>query len=194
MMNKKDGDNDNCSQKSGLVTDALFKARTIFIFDKMTQEHAKSIIEQLLALSAVSDDEIKIFINSPGGHVESGDSIYDIIKFIKPNVKVIGTGWVASIAALIYLAAKKENRFCLPNTRFLLHQPSGGARGQASDLEIQAREIIKMRKRLNTIIANETSMDITRVEKDTTRDYWMSAEEAKEYGMVGKIIKSIAEI
>ncbi|MEP6898968.1 MAG: ATP-dependent Clp protease proteolytic subunit, partial [Rhodanobacter sp.] len=127
-------------------------------------------------------------------HVESGDTIYDMIKFVKPEVRIVGTGWVASAGALIYAAAKRENRFSLPNTRFLLHQPSGGAGGSASEIEIHAREIIRMRKRLNEIFARETGQTVERVTKDTERDYWMSAEAAAEYGLVGKIIGSAAEL
>jgi ATP-dependent Clp protease protease subunit len=147
-----------------------------------------------LALAADSDEPISIYISSPGGHVESGDVVYDMIKFIKPEVKVIGTGWVASAAATIYLAASKENRFSLPNTRFLVHQPSGGSRGDATDIAIQAEEIVKMRVRINQLIADETGQPLERVAQDTDRDFWMSAQEAVDYGIVGKIVKSVAEI
>ena len=145
-------------------------------------------------MAAENDEPISIYISSPGGHVESGDVVYDIIKFIKPVVRVIGTGWVASAATTIYLAAEKENRFSLPNTRFLVHQPSGGSRGSASDIAIQAQEIVKMRARINKLIADETGQPLERVAQDTDRDYWMSAEEAIEYGIVSRIVKSAAEI
>ncbi|GEO37601.1 ATP-dependent Clp protease protease subunit [Skermanella aerolata] len=170
------------------VLQNLFKSRTITIFGEINQKVAESTVAQLLALSVENDDPIRIFINSPGGHVESGDSIHDMIRFIKPQVKVIGTGWVASAGAHIYLAAKKENRLCLPNTRFLIHQPLGGAGGRATDIAIEAKEIIKMRRRINEIIARETGQPLERVEKDTDRNYWMSAEEAKDYGLVSRII------
>ena len=170
------------------VLQNLFKSRTITIFGEINQKVAESTVAQLLALSVENDDPIRIFINSPGGHVESGDSIHDMIRFIKPEVKVIGTGWVASAGAHIYLAAKKENRLCLPNTRFLIHQPLGGAGGKATDIAIEAKEIIKMRRRINEIIARETGQPLERVEKDTDRNYWMSAEEAKDYGLVSRII------
>jgi ATP-dependent Clp protease, protease subunit len=172
------------------VLQNLFKSRTITIFGEINQKVAESTVAQLLALSVENDDPIRIFINSPGGHVESGDSIHDMIRFIKPEVKVIGTGWVASAGAHIYLAAKKENRLCLPNTRFLIHQPLGGAGGRATDIAIEAKEIIKMRRRINEIIARETGQPLERVEKDTDRNYWMSAEEAKEYGLVSRIIEN----
>ena len=172
------------------VLQNLFKSRTITIFGEINQKVAESTVAQLLALAVENDDPIRIFINSPGGHVESGDSIHDMIRFIKPEVKVIGTGWVASAGAHIYLAAKKENRLCLPNTRFLIHQPLGGAGGKATDIAIEAKEIIKMRRRINEVIARETGQPLERVEKDTDRNYWMSAEEAKEYGLVSRIIET----
>lgn len=172
----------------------LLETRTITIFGEINMKLAESVTRQLLVLSAESDDPIKIVINSPGGHVESGDTIHDMIKFVTAPVKVIGTGWVASAGALIYAAAQKENRLSLPNTRFLLHQPMGGARGQASDIAIEAQEIIKMRRRLNEIFAEQTGQPIEKVETDTERNFWMSASEAKEYGLVGRLINSLAEV
>ncbi|MFN4311910.1 MAG: ATP-dependent Clp protease proteolytic subunit [Ferrovibrio sp.] len=192
---EKNGDAEaKAKDKSPGIEERLFKARTILIYGGIDQKLAKEVSARLLALQAAGDEPITIFINSQGGHVESGDTIYDMIKFVKPEVRVVGTGWVASAGALIYAAAKKENRFSLPNTRFLLHQPSGGAGGTASDVAIQAKEIIRMRKRLNEIFARETGQPIERIEKDTDRDYWMSAEQAVEYGLVGKIVQNAAEI
>jgi len=178
----------------GLIDEKLFNSRAITIFGEINDKLARSVTERLLALAAENDEPISIYISSPGGHVESGDVVYDIIKFIKPVVRVIGTGWVASAATTIYLAAEKENRFSLPNTRFLVHQPSGGSRGSASDIAIQAQEIVKMRARINKLIADETGQPLERVAQDTDRDYWMSAEEAIEYGIVSRIVKSAAEI
>ena len=179
----------------GKETEAnLFKSRSIFIYGPITQELAQKVCSQLVALAAASDEDIRIYVNSPGGHVESGDSVHDMIKFIKPKVWMIGTGWVASAGALIYVAAPKERRICLPNTRFLLHQPSGGTRGMASDIEIQAREIIKMNERLNRIFADATGQPIEKIAKDTDRDYWLSAEEAKGYGLVSRIVASQGDI
>jgi ATP-dependent Clp protease protease subunit len=180
--------------RGGLVDEKLFNSRAITIFGEINDKIARSVTERLLALAAENDEPISIYVSSPGGHVESGDVIYDIIKFIKPTVRVIGTGWVASAATTIYLAAAKENRFALPNTRFLVHQPSGGSRGSATDIAIQAQEIVKMRARINQLIADETGQPLDRVAKDTDRDYWMSAQEAIEYGIVGRIVKSVAEI
>jgi ATP-dependent Clp protease protease subunit len=177
------------------VMQKLLETRTILLFGEINMKVAEKVSQQLLLLAADSDDDIKIIINSPGGHVESGDTIFDMIRFVKPTVKIIGTGWVASAGALIYAAADKENRFSLPNTRFLLHQPMGGTGiRQASDIAIEAEEIIKMRRRLNETFAEQTGQPIERVEKDTERNFWLSAEEAKEYGLVGKIIQSIGEV
>lgn len=179
----------------GKETEAnLFKSRSIFIYGPITQELAQKVNTQLVALAAASDDDIRVYVNSPGGHVESGDSIHDMVKFIKPKVWMIGTGWVASAGSLIYVAVPKERRISLPNTRFLIHQPSGGTRGMASDIEIQAREIIKMNKRLIAIYAKATGQSEEKIAKDIDRDLWLSAEEAKDYGLVSRIVTSQSEI
>ncbi|MEO0412598.1 MAG: ATP-dependent Clp protease proteolytic subunit [Pseudomonadota bacterium] len=172
----------------------LFDARKILITGGIDDDVARDVVSRLLAMAHVSDDPITVFISSPGGHVESGDMIHDAIKFIKPEVRVVGTGWVASAGALIYAAAKKENRYSLPNTRFLLHQPSGGMRGTAEDISIQAKEIIRMRGRLNQIFADATGQPIARIEQDTDRDFWMSVEEAVEYGLATHVIQNESEI
>ncbi len=179
--------------KKGMM-DRLLETRTITIFGEIDMKLAQSVSQTLLLLDHDSNDPIKIFINSPGGHVESGDTIHDMIRFVKSPVKVIGTGWVASAGALIYAAAAKENRYSLPNTRFLLHQPMGGMRGQASDIAIEAEEILKMRTRLNKIFAEQTGQPLEKVEEDTDRNFWMSAQEAVEYGLVEHIIASMDEI
>ncbi|MDG2071374.1 MAG: ATP-dependent Clp protease proteolytic subunit [Pseudomonadales bacterium] len=176
------------------MDEKLFKSRSISIFGQIDEKMARSVTEQLLALSADSDEPVTIYVSSPGGHVESGDVIYDMIKFIKPAVRVVGTGWVASAATNIYLAAKKENRFSLPNTRYLVHQPSGGSQGSATDIQIQMDEIVKTKARINKIIADETGRPLEQVEKDTDRDYWMSVDEAIDYGIVSKVITSVTEL
>ena len=180
--------------QSSLMEKALFDARTILLTGDINDKQARSVSAQLLAYSAVSDKPILLIISSPGGHVESGDMIHDMIKFVRAPVNILGTGWCASAGALIYAAGVRERRFALPNTRFLLHEPRGGVGGQASDVEIQAREIIKMRERLNKIFAEATGQSIERIKKDTDRDYWMSAKEALDYGLVGKIVTSYREI
>jgi len=172
----------------------LFEARTVLITGPINQELARDVCARLMALAQVSNDPITVIVSSPGGHVESGDMIHDTIKFIAPEVRILGMGWVASAGALIYVAAAKENRYCTPNTRFLLHQPSGGAGGMATDIEIQAKEIIKMRDRLNKIFSVATGQPIERIEKDTDRDYWMSPEEGIEYGLVGKVVSNVSDM
>ncbi len=172
----------------------LFDHRTLTLFGEIDSACAQETAEDLLALAYENDDPITMFLGSPGGHVESGDTVFDVIQFIKPSVRIVGTGWVGSIATQIYLAAEKENRFCLPNTRFLIHQPSAGFGGDAVDIEIHAREIVKTRERINSIISERTGQPIDRVEQDTDRDYWMSAKESLEYGLVGKIINSVDDL
>ena len=177
-----------------LVAERLYRSRTVILSGEINQRLAASISAQMLALAAESPDPITIYLNSQGGHVESGDMIHDMIRYLAPRVRIVGTGWVASAGALIFVSVPREDRFCLPNTRFLLHQPMGGGGGRATDLEIEAEQILKIRARLNKIIAEKTGQPIKRVEKDTERNFWMTAEEAKEYGLVGKIISSLSEM
>ena len=179
--------------QSSPVAQALFKSRTVLIFGEVDMKMAERVSAQLLAY-AEGEGDIRVIVNSPGGHVESGDTIHDMIRFVGPRVKMIGTGWVASAGAHIYLGAKKENRLCLPFTRFLLHQPLGGVRGQASDITIEAEEILKMRERLNRVIAKETGQTYERVVQDTERNFWMGPEAAKAYGVVSRIIESEKDI
>ena len=173
---------------------ALFKARTVLIFGEVDMKLAERVTAQLLAMAAESDADIRVVINSPGGHVESGDTIHDVIKFVGAPVKMIGTGWVASAGAHIYIGAARENRFALPNTRFLLHQPLGGVAGPVSDISIEAHEIMKMRERINRTIARETGQSYEKIVADTDRNFWMSAEEAMAYGLVSKIINHAREV
>lgn len=166
----------------------FLEARTVLLFGGIDQKLAERVASQLLYLDHISSDPIRLIINSPGGHVESGDTLHDLITFIRAPVAVIGTGWVASAGTHIFLGVPKERRFCLPNTRFLIHQPSGGAGGRASDIAIQAQEIVKMRERLARIIAAETGQPYERVIVDIDRDYWMSTDEAKAYGILGTVV------
>ncbi|PTW61506.1 ATP-dependent Clp protease proteolytic subunit ClpP [Breoghania corrubedonensis] len=172
----------------------LFDSRTVLITGQISQELARDVCARLLAMAQVSDDPINVIVSSPGGHVESGDMIHDTIRFIAPKVRMLGMGWVASAGALIYVAVPTEDRYCTPNTRFLLHQPSGGAGGPATDIEIQAREMLRMRDRLNKIFSIATGQPVERIDKDTDRDYWMSPEEAIEYGLVGKIVSTVSDL
>ncbi len=176
------------------VAQALYKSRTVLIFGEVDMKMAERVTAQLLALASESNDPIRVILNSPGGHVESGDTIHDVIRFCGPPVKIVGTGWVASAGAHIFLGAKRENRFCLPFTRFLLHQPLGGVRGQVSDIQIEAEEILKMRERLNREIAAETGQTFEKVVADTERNFWIGADDAVKYGLVSKVVSRSDEV
>ena len=189
-----EGEIKEVAKNFNMLERALISNRIITLFGEINQEVARKTAEKLLALSFESDEPITMYIGSPGGHVESGDTIFDIIRYIKPQVRAVGTGWVGSIATHIYLAPDKENRFALPNTRFLIHQPHGGFGGDASDIEIHAREIVKTRERINGVIAAQTGQSLDKVAEDTQRDYWMSAEESVDYGLVGEIVSNIDDL
>jgi ATP-dependent Clp protease protease subunit len=180
--------------QSSPIQQALFKSRTVLIFGEIDMKLAERVCAQLLAYSSEGEEDIRVVVNSPGGHVESGDTIHDMIRFVQPKIKMIGTGWVASAGAHIFLGAEKSRRFCLPNTRFLLHQPLGGVRGPASDISIEAEEILKMRERLIREISKETGQTYEKVVKDTDRNFWMSAEEAVTYGIVSKVIERADQV
>jgi ATP-dependent Clp protease protease subunit len=190
---EKNKDDKTPEQPISPVAQALFKSRTVLVFGEVDMKMAERVTAQLLA-HADSDGDIRLILNSPGGHVESGDTIHDMIRFLGPRVKILGTGWVASAGAHIYLGAPRENRYALPYTRFLLHQPLGGVRGQASDISIEAEEILRMRERLNREIAKETGQPYEKIVADTERNYWLSAEAARDYGLVGKIISRADEL
>ena len=176
------------------VADRLLRARTIIISGEITQKLAASVCAQLLALAADSDAPITMFVNSQGGHVEAGDTIHDLVRFVRTPVRMVGTGWVASAGALIFVSVPRSQRFCLPNTRFLLHQPAGGAGGSASDIEIEAQEILRMRDRLNRLFARATGQPLERIEEDTHRNFWLDADAAVRYGLVGRIIEKATEL
>ena len=182
------------AKQFAFLDNTLLKHRTLTIFGEIDKAMAQRAAERLLALSFEGDAPITVFISSPGGHVESGDTIFDMIRYVQPVVRTVGTGWVGSIATHIYLAAERDNRFALPNTRFLIHQPAGGFGGDASDIEIHAREILKTRERINRVIAERTGQPLERVNADTDRDHWMSATESVEYGLVGRIIETADDL
>jgi ATP-dependent Clp protease protease subunit len=175
------------------VAQALFKSRTVLIFGEVDMKLAERVTAQLLA-HADSEGDIRVILNSPGGHVESGDTIHDVVRFLGSRVKIIGTGWVASAGTHIFIAAPKERRVCLPNTRFMIHQPGGGAGGPATDIAIQAKEIIKTRERIAKVIAKQTGQDLQKVLADMERDFWMSADEAIQYGLVSKVIETSRDL
>ncbi len=194
MVRLDDEETQTQESSLALLEKALLDSRTILLTGGIDDKQARRVVERLIALSGISNDPILLIISSPGGHVESGDMIHDMIKFVSAPVNILATGWAASAGALIYTAVPVENRYCTPNTRFLLHEPRGGVGGMASDVEIQAKEIIRMRERLNRIFAAATGQTYERIVADTDRDYWMSAEEAVAYNFVGKIINNRSEI
>jgi len=171
-----------------------FKSRFVMVFGEITHSVARAACTRLIALAQESDAPISMLISSPGGHVESGDAIHDVIRFVSAKVTTIGTGWVASAGTHIFLAPPKENRVCLPNTRFMIHQPGGGAGGPATDIAIQAKEILRTRERIAKVIARQTGQQVQKVLSDMERDFWLSAEEAIAYGLVSRIIQSSREL
>ena len=175
--------------RSVFLEEKAFKSRTVFVFGTITDTTAADTARRLIALAAESAAPIHVLVSSPGGHLESGDAIHDIVRFIDAPVNMIGTGWVGSAATHVYLAVPRERRYCLPHTRFLIHQPSGGAGGPASDIAIQAREILRARERIAQVIARETGRPLERVLADIERDRWLSAEEAVDYGLVSRIVE-----
>jgi ATP-dependent Clp protease protease subunit len=193
---KEPGDNRTLNSPINELESRLLKQRKVLIFGAINDKVARDVTARLLTLASEGDHPIDVYVNSPGGHVESGDTIHDMIRFVDSTapVRIIGTGWVASAGALIFLAGRKKHRVCLPNTRFLLHQPMGGVRGPATDIDIEAREIVKMRERINRIIAHETGQPLEKVGTDTDRNYWMNADEAIAYGLCDRVIKTPAEL
>nr|WP_246157123.1 ATP-dependent Clp protease proteolytic subunit [Oceanispirochaeta crateris] len=184
---KSEGEQEALSQK-------MLKTRTILLSGEINKELAEKVIKQLLLLEADSDDPIKVFIDSPGGDADAGFAIYDMIRFIKPDVYTIGMGLVASAGSLILLAAPLDKRIALPNSHYLIHQPLSGIRGVATEIEIHANELEKLRVKINKLIAEETGIDEVKVSEDTDRDCWMNASEAKEYKLVSAIISKRTEL
>lgn len=179
------------ADKSASLAEQLsFKSRFVLVFGEIDDTMARRTCERLIALAQESDKPIQLLISSPGGHVESGDAIHDIIRFVRAPVTTIGSGWVASAGTHIFLAAPKDRRVCLPNTRFMIHQPSGGAGGPATDIAIQAKEILRTRERIAKVVARETGKPLATVLADMERDYWMSADEAITYGLVSRVIET----
>jgi ATP-dependent Clp protease protease subunit len=190
-------DNGNEESESGheaLLMQQLLKTRTILLSGEINKALAERIVRQLLLLEDEGSDPIKIFIDSPGGDADAGFAIFDMIRFIKPKVYTIGMGLVASAAAIILLAAPQEQRVALPNSHYLIHQPLSGIRGVATEIEIHARELEKLKDKINHLIAEETGTPLKKVEKDTDRDFWMNAKDAQEYGLITKIITNRSEL
>lgn len=193
-MDAENDDKPKASELGKRLEDALSDSRYVLITGEINDKVARAATSHLLALAQLSDDPINVVISSPGGHVESGDMIHDVIRFIRPKVNAIGSGWVASAGALIFVAVPKERRFCLPKTRFLLHEPRGGVGGQASDIEIQANEIRKMRERFYEIFSEATGQSVEQLQKDMGRDFWLNTKEAIDYGLLGKVITTVDDL
>ena len=190
-----DDNKDAKPDASGSVTEQLaLDSRFVLVFGEIDDALARKTCERLILLAQKSDAPIHMLVSSPGGHVESGDAIHDMIRFVRAPVTTIGSGWVASAGTHVFLAAPKERRVCLPNTRFMIHQPSGGAGGPATDIAIQAREIVKIRERMARLIARETGQKVEKVTADIERDHWMSPEEAIAYGLVSRVIERQSEL
>jgi len=189
------GNGSEWDRQLGILEERLLQSRTIMIADMIAKDLAERATAKLLLLEQESDSKpINLYINSPGGDVDAGFGIFDIIRFISAPVRCISAGLTASAAVIVLLAAPKDRRLSLPNSRFLMHQPSTGVRGSSSDIRIEANEILKIRQRINELIAEETGQQVEKVEKDTRRNYWMTAEEAIGYGLVERILQSRTEI
>ena len=182
-------DKEKSEDGAGAFASLFLKSRSVLVTGEINDKLANKVVTQLLALAEESDDPINMFISSPGGHVESGDMVHDMIKFITPKVRTIGSGWVASAGALIFIGAEKEDRYCLPNTRFLLHQPSGGIGGQVTDMQIQAEQIRIMRERFDNLFAAATGQPPEKISADTQRDFWLTTDQAVAYGLLDKVIE-----
>ena len=172
----------------------LLKSRSVLLSGEINKRLAERVIKQLILLEEDGDDPIRVFIDSPGGDADAGYAIFDMLRFVNPPVVTIGMGLVASAAAIVLLAAPGERRIGLPNSHYLIHQPLSGIRGVATEIEIHARELEKLRSKINEMIAAETGQSLEKVERDTDRDYWLSADEAQEYGLVSRIIASRSEL
>ena len=189
-----DDDEDTKKSDGEILITRMLKTRTILLSGQINKDLAEKTIKQLLLLEEMGDDPIRVFIDSPGGDVDAGFAIFDMIRFVRPQVFTIGMGLVASAAAIIQLASPREQRLGLPNSRYLIHQPLSGIRGVATDIEIHAKELEDLREKLNRLIAHETGVSPEQVEKDTDRDYWMSAEEAVSYGLISRVISKRDEL
>jgi len=176
------------------LAERFLKTRTILLSGEIDKESAERFVRQLLLLESLADEPITVLIDSPGGDADAGFAMYDMIRFVKPEVRLVGMGLVASAAALVLLAVPKERRLGLPNSHYLIHQPLSGIRGVATEIEIHARELDKTKDRINKVIAEATGQALDRVKKDTDRDFWMGADEAVAYGLISKVGASRAEL
>jgi ATP-dependent Clp protease protease subunit len=198
ILFEEDDDEDREKEEKVFLTDPfankMLRTRTILLSGEINKTLAEKTIRQLLLMEEINEDPIRIFIDSPGGDADAGYAIFDRIRFVKPDVWTIGMGLVASAAAIIQLASPKDRRVGLPNSHYLIHQPLSGIRGVATDIEIHAKELEKLREKINHLIANETGNPYEQVEKDTDRDYWMNSGEAVNYGLISRVITNRSEI
>ncbi|MCF7929330.1 MAG: ATP-dependent Clp protease proteolytic subunit [Spirochaetales bacterium] len=194
MLSDNDENGKEKRQEQDVLIQRMLKSRSILLSGEVNKDLAERVIRQLILLEDAGDDPIRVFIDSPGGDADAGFAIFDMIRFVKPNVYTVGMGLVASAAAIILLASPSEYRTALPNSHYLIHQPLSGIRGVATEIEIHARELEKLRVKINQLIAEETGQPLERVEKDTDRDFWMNAEESKDYGLISRIVTSRSEL
>jgi ATP-dependent Clp protease protease subunit len=196
-MNMQDKPNDQepaPRQDDSAVFQRMLKSRTVIVSGEINKQLAEKVIRQLILLEEESSDEIRVYIDSPGGDADAGFAIFDMMRFVKPPVRMIGMGLVASAAAIILLAAPRERRIGLPNSHYLIHQPMSGTRGVATEIEIHAKEIEKLRAKINRLISDETGQPLEKVGKDTDRDYWMNADEAVAYGLLSRTVRTRSEL
>lgn len=191
---EEENEAENRNEPADPLTNKFLKTRQILLSGEINKPLAERIIRQLLVLESDSDEPIRIFIDSPGGDADAGFAIFDMIRFIKAPVYTIGMGLVASAGSIILLAAPRDRRFGLPNSHYLIHQPLSGIKGVATEIEIHAQELEKMRVRINELISAETGLPVDKVSKDTDRDFWMNAAEAKDYNLVSRVIVSRNEL
>jgi ATP-dependent Clp protease protease subunit len=194
LLGDSHGEDSPAHDPSVLFQRELVKSRTVLVFGEVTTALAHRVSTEILGLAAQGDEPIRVVVHSQGGHVEAADTIFDVLRFVRPAIVMIGTGWVASAGALIYAAAERHNRLALPNTRFLLHQPLGGVQGRADEIEIEAAQIVAIRARLHAIFSEATGQPLETIARDMERNHWLSAAQAKEYGLVGRVVRHAAEL
>ncbi len=192
--NEEENEQEKKQGPNEMLVEKMMETRTILLSGEINKELAERVVRQLILLENKGDDPIKVFIDSPGGDADAGYAIFDMLRFIKPDVYTVGMGLVASAGALVLLASPKEQRIALPNSHYLIHQPLSGIRGVATEIEIHAKEIEKMRDKINRLISQETGQDYDKVVKDTDRDFWMNATEAQEYGLISRLVTTRAEL
>ncbi len=193
-INEEEKDPDKKQGPNEMLVEKMMETRTILLAGEINKELAERVVRQLILLESKGDEPIKVFIDSPGGDADAGFAIFDMMRFVKPEIYTIGMGLVASAGAIILLASPKERRIALPNSHYLIHQPLSGIRGVATEIEIHARELEKLREKINRLISGETGRDYKKVEKDTDRDFWMNAPEAEDYGLVSRIVTTRDEL